>query len=132
MKNLKCRKSLFTLLLTSEIILTSCTYVPSVEGSYDISPTPTPTYEKTWCEHLVLNFGEPVIFKECEGYKIKVSYEDETDKSVITYKIYNTDGTIITGKTDSYNLYNGMHEHIDKIESEKVKVYKLNYPESNN
>jgi len=132
MKNLKCKKSLFTLLLTSEIILTSCTYVPSVEGSYDISPTPTPTYEKTWCEHLVLNFGEPVIFKECEGYKIKLSYEDETDKSVVTYKIYKGNEIIVTGKTTESHIYNGMHEYLDEIESEKVKVYKINRPESNN
>ena len=39
---------------------------------------------------------------------------------------------IITGKTTESHIYNGMHEYLDEIESEKVKVYKINRPESNN
>ena len=83
--------------------------------------------EKTFCEHLIVNFGgQPVIFKECEGYNVFFN----RSKGSTYYEVSQDNNLLISGYTYSANYYTTTHETIDEIEEMAIEkgayVYKTN------
>lgn len=121
MKKFKYYKTLVTLVTAGTLSIASgC----GKKENSDLTPTPTPTYEKQSCEHLIVSFGEEsILFKECEGYTIEVDRYGQAGSAV--YEISDEDGSIFfEGVTDSYNLYATTHEYSEELEN-NVKVFKL-------
>lgn len=131
MKNLKIYKGALALTTTLGIVLFSgCTInnrnyetTSSIEESIDIA-----TQKSDTCTHLIVEFGgQPVIFRECDGYYI----EYENFRGRIYYSVSNDYDTIINGGvTDRANYYEANHKYIDEIEEKAIEkgayVYKLN------
>lgn len=56
------------------------------------------------CKHLTVCFGgEPVTFKECDGYEIGYNYD--VYSGVFRYSVYKNDTKLLNGQTQQYNIY---------------------------
>ena len=119
MKKLKVFKS--TLALTTAVGITL------LSGCLSKNEKQNNEEENVMCQHLIVEFGgQPVIFKECEGYDIEAS----VSSYAMYYEIKKEDNILITGVSKSGNYYETNHEDVDKIEEKAIEkgayVYKLN------
>lgn len=121
MKNLKVCKRALALTTALGITLFSGCSKNNDDKSIDTKE------EKTFCEHLIVEFGgQPVIFKECEGYAVFFN----RSKAGTYYEVSQDNNLLISGYTYSVNYYTTTHEAIDEIEEMAIEkgayVYKTN------
>ncbi len=121
MKNLKICKRALALTTALGITLFSGCSKNNDDSSSDQKE------EKTFCEHLIVEFGgQPVIFKECEGYDVFFN----RSKGSTYYEVSEDDSLLVSGYTYTANYYTTTHETIDKIEEMAIEkgayVYKTN------
>ena len=121
MKNLKiCKRSLALTTALGITLFSGCSK-HNDDKSIDTKE------EKTFCEHLIVNFGaQSVIFKECEGYNVFFN----RSKGSTYYEVSQDNNLLISGYTYSVNYYTTTHEAIDEIEEMAIEkgayVYKTN------
>ena len=118
MKNLKiCKKVL---------ALTTAVGITLLSGCSGKNETKT-SEEKSVCHHLIVEFGgQPVIFKECEGYDIAVAYSP----TAMFYEIRKDGNVLIDARSKDGNYYIANHNDINEIEEMAIEkgayTYKLN------
>lgn len=119
MKNLKIYKRVLALTNAIGIILFSgCSSSNQQKENEEVNST---------CNHMIVEFGgQPVIFRECEGYDIHVKYTSYA----MFYEVYEDDNIIIDGYSKSGHYYVAKYEDINEIEEMAIEkgayVYKLN------
>lgn len=119
MKNLKICKKIIALTTAAGVTLFSgCSNSNHQKNNEEVNLT---------CHHMIVEFGgQPVIFRECEGYDLEVSYTSYA----MYYEIKKDDNIIIDGNSKNGHDYVANHEDIDKIEEQAIEngayVYKLN------
>lgn len=119
MKNLKIYKRALAITTAVGITLFSgCSSTNKQKINEEVSST---------CHHMIVEFGgQPVIFRECEGYNFNVRYTSYA----MYYEVYEDGKLIIDGNSKSGHDYVAEHEDIDSIEEEAIEngayVYKLN------
>lgn len=79
------------------------------------------------CHHLIVEFGgQPVIFRECEGYDIAVAYSP----TAMFYEIRKDGNVLIDARSKDGNYYIANHNDINEIEEMAIEkgayTYKLN------
>jgi len=123
MKNIKCYKSMVALFMAGTISLVSGCGSTKTDESKNEGATQTTKVET--CKHFITDFGDQsIIFKECEGYDIKISTGYKS--SEIYYEIYDEDENLIfDGFTQSYNCYTTTHDYAEEVENVNTKVFKL-------
>lgn len=119
MKNLKIYKRVLALTTAVGITLFSgCSSSNQQKKNEEVNST---------CHHMIVEFGgQPVIFRECEGYDVYAEYTSYA----MYYEVYEDGNIIIDGNSKNGHDYVANHEDIFEIEEKAIEngayVYKLN------